>query len=310
MPALITHHIFGEDVVSALPHGLVEGEEELLAFLLGNQGPDPLFARFSCAPSVARRCHRLAHEMHTTRMTSAFMALREGVGRLPVPDERVGRAFVLGLLGHYALDRTAHPFVFSQQRALIEADPSLKASSHELHALIESDLDTWTLWEKRHATVEERPAFANLMRTPRICRVAGALFSQVAFSVFGIAVGAGEYAGATSDYELFYRLIEPAGSPRSRALARLERTVRGSSMAAASAHHALRSDECAAANLERAPWQNPFTGAISRESFADLFDTASRDYALLAEAFVHGERTRLTTLVAGLNYEGRPVEAS
>ena len=49
MPALITHHLFGEDVLPELPAGLVEGEEEVLAFLLGNQGPDPLFARSSRA---------------------------------------------------------------------------------------------------------------------------------------------------------------------------------------------------------------------------------------------------------------------
>ncbi|WP_417571973.1 hypothetical protein [Paratractidigestivibacter faecalis] len=39
MPAIITHHIFGEDVLRTLPAGMVEGEEEVLAFLLGNQGP-------------------------------------------------------------------------------------------------------------------------------------------------------------------------------------------------------------------------------------------------------------------------------
>ena len=59
MPAIITHHIFGEDVLRTLPAGMVEGEEEVLAFLLGNQGPDPLFACFSTVPSVAVRCRRL-----------------------------------------------------------------------------------------------------------------------------------------------------------------------------------------------------------------------------------------------------------
>ena len=68
MPAIITHHIFGEDVLRTLPAGMVEGEEEVLAFLLGNQGPDPLFARFSTVPSVAVRCRRLGHAMHNGRV--------------------------------------------------------------------------------------------------------------------------------------------------------------------------------------------------------------------------------------------------
>lgn len=113
MPAIITHHIFGEDVLRTLPAGMVEGEEEVLAFLLGNQGPDPLFARFSTVPSVAVRCRRLGHAMHDGRVVEAAFAMRDGVSHLPVADERVGRAFALGALGHYALDRTAHPFVFA-----------------------------------------------------------------------------------------------------------------------------------------------------------------------------------------------------
>ena len=52
MPSLITHHIFGEDAAQRLPEGLVDGEEELLAFLLGNEGPDPFFVRFRTIPAL------------------------------------------------------------------------------------------------------------------------------------------------------------------------------------------------------------------------------------------------------------------
>ncbi|HBO61097.1 MAG TPA: hypothetical protein DD645_00080, partial [Olsenella sp.] len=83
MPAVITHHIFGEDIAASLPAGMVEGEEELLAFLLGNQGPDPLFARFSTLPSRARTCHRLAGLIQGGSVTRALLALRDGVSHLP-----------------------------------------------------------------------------------------------------------------------------------------------------------------------------------------------------------------------------------
>lgn len=306
MPALITHHIFGEDLAQGLPAGLLEGEEELLAFLLANQGPDPLFARFSTLPARARACRRLADEVQASRATRAFLALRDGVSHLPSPDERVGRAFALGLLGHYALDRAAHPFVIAQQRALADADESLAPAAREVHALIESDLDTWILWEKRHATVLERPAAANLMRTARIERVGGALFSQMGLSVFGIAVGAGEYGAAVRDYERICRLIDPAGNRRVRALGTVERLARRRSLAEAASHYVRRSDECPAANLERRAWAHPFTGEVRHDSFADLFDEARLAYPVLAEAFVRDRKDELRELVGGLNYEGRP----
>ncbi len=306
MPAIICHHIFGEDVLGRLPEHLIEGEEEILAFLLGNQGPDPLFARFSTLPATSAACHRLGHAMHDGRVCESLWAFRDGVGRLPMSDERVGRAFVLGLLGHYVLDRTAHPFVFGQQEALKVAAPELAKANSELHAVIESDIDSWLLWEKRRATVLERPAHTNLMRTERVDRVGGALFSQVANSVFDVWINAEEYAGCTRDYELEYRLLDPAGSAGARLGGVLERLARPHSLAESMAHRVVRTCECPAANLGCREWQNPWTGKTSHASFADLFDQALVAYPAFAEAFVRGDAERFSCLVAGVNYNGQP----
>ncbi len=306
MPALITHHIFGEDVIASLPDGIVSGEEEKLAFLLANQGPDPLLARFSTLPATARACHRLARLIQGGCVTRAFWALRDGVSRLPASDEGVGRAFALGFLGHYALDRAAHPLVVSQQRALAEVDRTLAAVARDVHSVIESDIDSWILWEKRGATVLERPAAGNLMRTERIERVGGALVSQLSLAVFGIGLGAREYAGSVRDLERAYRLIDPAGSPRARAVGALERLARGHSWAAAAAHYVRRSEDCPAANLDCLPWRDPFTGRVRSESLADLFDEARLSYPALAEAYVRGDREGFRRLVGGLDYAGRP----
>ena len=300
MPAIICHHIFGEDAAAMLPEGMVDGEEELLAFLLGNQGPDPLFARFSTLPGAAAADHRLAHQMHDERCGRALMDFRDGVQHLPVADERIGRAFVLGLLAHYRLDSVAHPFVFAQQEALAAASTDLAGAQEDLHAVIESDIDSWILWEKRRATVLERPAHMNLMRTERICRVAGALFSQVAFSVYGRTMGAEEYGACVADYEFEYRMLDPAGSLTARAVGALERLVKPHSFAQAMAHRVVRSCECAAANLDRRGWSDPTDGRVRHESFADLFEEALAGYPELAEAFVRGN------IEFSLNYNGVP----
>lgn len=307
MPALITHHIFGESIVTSLPEGIVDGEEELLAFLLGNQGPDPLLARFSAPPRVSRACHRLAGLLQTRRPVATLLALRDGVASLPAGESRVGRAFALGMLGHYALDREAHPFVVAQQRGIVEVDPTLALLEREVHAIIESDLDVWVLWENRQATVEERPAAANLMRTDRVGVVAGALVSQVALAAHGVAIDALEYPRCVRDYERVYWMADPVGSLRSHVTGRLERALLGTSLVSSLAHRATASDECPAANLACLPWRHPFTGEVREESFADLFDAARLAYPALAEAFVRGDGDRLAALVGGLNHEGRKV---
>ena len=304
MPAIITHHIFGERLLAGLPAGIVSSEEEKLAFLLGNQGPDPFFARFSAGIERMKTAHRLGHEMHETKMTRAFLSLREGVAHLPAGDERVGRAFVLGLLAHWLLDSTAHPFVYAQQYALCASDPDLAARGSEIHALIESDLDSWLLWTTRHATVVEHPPADELARTEGISRTASALFSQTALAVFGIAINAEEYASAVKDFEFMYKAIEPAGSSRSTLIAAIERLIRDGSRMLAQAHKPTRSDTCAAANLANSPWIDPDTSEVRNESFPELMEKAERRWGELAEAFIRGDEAQLRSLVGGVNYNG------
>ena len=114
MPALITHYLFGAEVVHDLPKELVATDAEVNAFLLGNQGPDPFLARHLAWPNHSLACNRLHRRMHAGHIVDAFLSIRDGVSRLPQSDMSAGRAFALGLLAHYALDRIVHPFVYSQ----------------------------------------------------------------------------------------------------------------------------------------------------------------------------------------------------
>ena len=156
MPALITHHLFGEESIDRLPQGVITSDEERIAFILGNQGPDPFFFHI-LTPRVSD-CTLLAQVMHRSRMSRQFSCLRDGVSHLLPRDASLGRAFALGLLSHYVLDRNAHPFVYEQQFGIVESDPELEASGSQVHAVLESDLDVLMLQLKRDgATVEDYP---------------------------------------------------------------------------------------------------------------------------------------------------------
>lgn len=306
MPAIITHRLFGEKAQNILPEGLIDGEEQLLAFLLGNQGPDPFFFRFSGTPKELQASHELAHRMHNERIAEAFHALRMGVERLPVADSRVGRAFSLGMLAHYALDRTAHPYVYAQQNDLIAASTELCDAENEVHAIIESDLDCWLLWQTRKVTVQDYPPANILICTERIGRVAGALMSHVALTAFGIDLNVGEYAHAVSNMKHVYKLIEPAGSNRSQAIGKIERVIRSHSLLASLAHPIQNASCQAAANIQHHPWENPFTGQQSTDSFADCLEEALSNWDGLAEAFIHGG-SMLTNEISDINYSGQQI---
>ena len=307
LPAIITHHLFGEDASSLFPEGILTGQEDLIAFLLGNQGSDPFWARFSTAPGVTRACHQFASRMHSEKVGEALIGLRNCVNHLREDDKNIGRAFALGVAAHYVLDSVAHPLVYAQQEGIVAADPSLKDARPEIHAIIEADLDSWLLWEKRNLVIPETPCTQALARTSHIDQVAGAMLSQVAWEVFGISIGATEYGLAVRDYQLFYRLIDSPQKPITRVITRLERVRRRHSWLLAHTHRTITDGECPFANLDHRRWKNPATGETSTASIPDLFHDALTAWPEFSKRLAEGDLTRLDAMIAGIDYNGRPI---
>lgn len=304
MPALITHHLFGEESIDRLPAGIIGSDDERMAFLLANQGPDPFFFRVR-TPHIAE-CMGLAQAMHRCRISQQFAALRDGVSHLRQHDAQIGRAFALGMLSHYVLDRNAHPFVYAQQWGVQEVDETLEDAGSQVHAIIESDLDVLMLQIKRGgATTEDCPPACELVTTDRINKVAGTLMSHTALSVFGLSVGAPEYGGAVADMKLVYQLVEPANAPISQVLGLIEGAVRGHSLLASLAHRVTTEPPLRAGNMGHLEWENPFTRAVSFESFPEVFDRALDDYEGAARAFVDG--VPMEEVTNRVNYSGRPL---
>lgn len=304
MPALITHHLFGEESIDRLPAGIVTSDEERCAFLLGNQGPDPFFFRVR-TPHM-RDCMQLAKVMHRSRMSRQFACLRNGVSHLQKHDAQLGRAFTLGLLSHYVLDRNAHPFVYEQQFGVLDADPDLESAASQVHAVIESDLDVLMLQLKRNgATTADYPPVSELVTSDRIDKVGGALMSHVARSVYGLDVGVAEYGGAVTDMQMLYRVIEPAGSLKTDVIGKLEGLVSDYSLLASLAHPVTDEQPVRAGNLNHIAWKNPFTEAVSHESFPEVFDRALDDYARAAACFI--ECADMEQMTGHVNYSGRPL---
>ncbi len=309
VPALITHCLFGEEAVNRGAVPQLDGADvpayALRAFCLGCQGPDPFFfAVTTPRGSVARK---LAGAMHRDKVGEAFAAVRAGIARLPAADRPAGRAFAYGLLAHYALDRCAHPYVYAMEDELCGADEALADAHHEVHAIIESEIDCGVLDAYRGRSTAEVPPVSVLEGDPQATRPAGALMADVANRVFGLGLRPVDYEGALGDMRLCYRLIEPSGSQRTRWLGVLERAVRPHSQLAALAHRTDQGADNPSMNPRRRTWTDPFKGGASNEGFAEVFERALADYAGLIERFATGNDAELVQ-ACDLDYSGRPLE--
>jgi hypothetical protein len=253
-----------------------------------------------------RQIHQLAHDMHNGRVASSFSAMRRCIRRLPRPDQRVGMAFALGFLAHYALDSISHPFIYAQQYGICEAGKAdgLDSYPDEVHAVIESEIDSWMVWKERHATVAQYPPAGELALPERAAAAGGALTAFVARYVYGLSVSEGAYARSVSDMRWVYRHIEPYGSARYYRAGLIERTVRPVSHLQTLAHEITTSDECPAANLDHLPWEDPSTGEASTKSFYDLFGDALKAYPGYAAAFLDGS---IEGTFGDIDFDGRPL---
>jgi len=308
MPAIVTHNLFGQRALERLDDlSLVHTAEERQAFLLGNQGPDPLAARFLTTADEAEACHALGEAMQDHATTQTFLTLLDCIYLLPQRERRVGEALVLGMLGHYALDRAAHPLVISQEIAIAEAGVGLADARREVHAVLESELDSWMLWRERGETVTGAGAAGCLARTDRIDKAGGALFCRVALAVYGMSVDLTAYPASVADYARVCRIIDPQGTPWLRALGVIERRLHGHSLLQGLSHPSVTSDDaCPTANLAHDPWRHPYTDEVMTASFPELFSQALDLWQALAQAFAGGDEKRLAALIDGINYAGEP----
>lgn len=306
MPAILAHHLFGEDASSLLPPDVLSNQEEVVAFLLGSQGPDPLSARFTGAPRAVRTCRTLSDSFHSGRMVDAFCVMHSTIARLSTEDQALGTAIMLGFAAHYLLDSMTNPLILAQVEELRDARNDLTDAKTELKMLIESDVDTWLLWQKRQKTIVEAPATAMLASTPRIRHIAGTLTACVARDVYGFDLDAHEYGRAVYDYRLTYRLIDPPAKLLPSALAHMESLWHAYPHVNARRHLVTQSDECASANLHRHTWNNPYTGEASTASFADLFHDALLAWPVFASRIAAGDQRRIAAMVGDINYYGKP----
>lgn len=310
MPALITHYLFGEEALNrgaclgTLDHA-ASGDPRRTAFDLGCQGPDPLFYGYTTLRGP--RIRDLAHQMHVSKVSSMFEQLRRGVESLSPAEQPVGQAFACGMLTHYALDRRAHAYVFAHQYEIIDNAPELAKAHHEVHALIESEIDSGMLDHYRGLRTASFAPVSVLEGNAQVERVAGALLANVAREVYKTDLRTGDYSGCLADARLVYRLIEPHGSARSQRIAGIERRLHEYSLLGSLAHrNDLGMEGNASMNASGHAWTDPRTGTVSHEPFTAVFERALDEYAQLVEVFLSGAPMR--GHVAGINYDGKSMD--
>ena len=286
MPAIITHYLFGQDAYQRFESLVGSSADERDAFMLGNQGPDPLYFTV-LAPSIAKH-HELAVAMHHEKPSELLVALKRSLDTLPEEDRAIGRAYAQGFLCHYLIDSIVHPFVYSQQFAYCSAgEPDLEdTDSHEVHATIESELDEVLLYQRTGTTIKAfSPEKEALRANGRVLRVVSRMYLFMALSAYQKFVPARLFARAVSCYRLGLRALRSPRGIKRTILARVEQRFRAHSFYGSMSHRAIELSESAFENRNRAMWKDPFTDEVRNESFGNLYERALGEAQLCLASF-------------------------
>lgn len=310
MPAVITHYLFGQALYEERMPAIGGSRDAADAFLLGNQGPDPLF--YAVLRPSLRSCRHLGGLMHDEATPELLAALREAAEGLAEGERAVGRAYALGFLCHYVLDSAVHPLVFAQQFALCGAgEPGLtETDGSAVHAVIESEFDELTLFRLRGITIGDfHPAHEALRASDAVLGIVSRMYESVLRSVYGVAVPPGAFGLCVGGFRVGQRAFHSPGGRKRRALGCAERLVRPHSFLQAMCPRAVERDWSAFANHANEPWENPFTGELCTESFQGLFDAALGRAGGVLDAFDDPafDLACARRLTGNLNFSGKPL---
>lgn len=312
MPAILTHDLFGrgvlEDVTSLLG---MRSLDERDAFLLGNQGPDPLF--YIVVDPLMHKWAPLGGALHDASGATVLLAMREAALRLEGRERSVARAYVAGFACHWLLDSAVHPFVYWWQNGLVSAGvPGLDDSAaSRVHAEIERDLDEMVLYALTGRTVERwRPHERALAASRATLAAIDKLYFYASLWIFERAIDPRTFSTAVREFRLVQSVFDSPSGRKRAALGTVERLVtrKPFSLVRSMSHRARACDTSDFDNRDRLVWENPFTHEKGTASFWDLYDAArARVLPTVAELLApEFDLAAARELTADLNFEGKP----
>lgn len=312
MPAIITHDTFGQDLYKEM-YGFIGGSrDEYEAFLIGNQGPDPLF--YSVLVPRLRKFIHLGSIMHDEKPNETLLAFKSSLSVLDEREKAVGRAYLLGFACHYVLDSNMHPLVYFHQFQLCDAgiENFDRSDEHEVHAAIESEFDEMVLFTKRGKTIADFSPSSEVLRgSDFVLETISKMYQYVALVVFGITLPENMFKSCLKSFRRTEALFCSRSGLKRELIGRVEEIFRPYSFYRSMSPRAIEITESLFDNHEHTAWANPFTNIVSRESFWDIYHNAlSSAHTSLELIDKDGFDTEVAVSIThNLNFSGEPTIA-
>ncbi len=298
MPACLTHLQFARRVAERLPRGLGTSDPD---YVWGAQGPDFLFTHGYLPWMKNASLKPYGNRLHDADPVRELNALADFLARHP---DDAYRSYVCGLLCHYALDSSAHPFI--QARAAEMAARRPEQTQSTMHGEIEAALDAIILRRETGQLPSEVKLGDCFPKNEGARRRIAKLYKDLIFQVLGEDVSEADLLQATGDAHLAFSLLNDRTGLKMRLMELLEK----GKPHWISSHLVpiTESGDEDYLNLAHDSWD--WHGITGEQDFFELFDSAIDLAVRLILALRDDDRPALAALTRGRTFSGEKTGGS
>ncbi len=275
MPNLMTHKIFGEDVLKVANSeilAIVKASPQ--AFSVGTSGPDFLFYHSKLPwqnQELGSKVRNIGSLIHQEKIDDWFkVAISACLNEKDLKIKNDMQSYMIGHLTHWALDKSVHPFIFYR------SDGTSQATKY-WHYRYESMLDTIMVNKYRKTSIKDYKSRAIMQAGNDVQIAIYNIYKPAVEKVFDIDFKFDYVEQSFKDCDKILMFMYDVKGYKFKMISLLERII-GQSLNFSS--HIVTNnvdDRFDILNLNNHQWKNPADASfVSNESFLDLYFKAIR----------------------------------
>lgn len=268
MPAYLTHYIFADINTPS-------DAEYRNVTLLGSQGSDPFFYygyKIFGSRKLTNENREFGTTIHHIDLADFFEFMIERVNSSNGEEKAVLKAYLIGFIMHYCVDRNCHPYIFYRTGFAKTKDESKKYSF--IHSLFESRVDALFMKKKGYRKIDS--SLPTKCRTRNLKIISQAYYDFARKIVNNNSVSPSSFMDSVKDMETANFLLHSKTGMKKNFF---EKHFQYSLINSMSTPRSVKDDtEIDYLNLKHEKWIHPVTGEPSNKSFLDLIDNAKKDF--------------------------------
>ncbi len=276
MPGMLTHYLCGSKLLTSLEHTPLAPvlRQYRQAFNLGTQGPDIFFFYRIWPWTRSRGVNKIGECMHVKNVGAFFSNALQYSKKRSGEERNILTAYICGFACHYALDLTAHPYIFYKSGFPLEGE-DLKKKETFFHHRFETAVD-YLMLQRETGQSPGDIRYHEWIRVPaNQAQWIGQMLSDAISHSHGFILPVNQVCTAMKDMLQVYSFLRDRTGIKKQAFSFLSKFIGTAKLAAYMIYPGEITDGLDYLNLKHTPWSLPWDkSARSSASFPELFDRA------------------------------------